>query len=81
MCMFEFHIGIAVLGTATSGPQLILCSIGHPFLRSVSSGLTSFLRLRNQSCIKYLKCCYVMGAYIDKILSSVLFVPFLVCST
>lgn len=79
--MYESYTGIAVLETATSGPQLILCSIGHPCVHSVSSGLTSFLGLRNQNCIEYLKCCYVMGVYIDKILFSVLFVPFLMCST
>jgi len=80
MCKFDSHTDIAVLGTATSGPQLVVCSIGHPCLHSVSSVLNSVLRLRNQNCIKYLKCRYVVGVYIDKILSCVFFVPVLMHS-
>lgn len=79
-CMFEFHAGTSFLGTAALGPQLNLCSFGHPCLHFVSSCSTYFLRLRNQSCIEYLKCCYIMGVYINKMWSSGLFVLFLVCA-
>lgn len=58
-----------------------LCSICHPCLHSVSSGLTSIFEIEKPELHWVFKMLLYHGLYINKILSSFLFAPFLVCST